>query len=292
VWPPYVAGAVAKGVLTPRQARQLRASYGAKLSMIDCWLGRVLDAMDRRDLWSDTAFFLLTDHGHYLGEKDVFGKPGVPVYETLGHIPLLVSWPGVGPGARSALTTSVDVHATLLDLFGVATRQRTHGRSLVPLLEGSAAGVRDVALAGVWGRQVHLVASGAAADGPDGCFKYVRGPVGRNEPLVMLSNRWSTMPVHRLPDLRLPPPDARATLGRMPGSSVPVLRQPFAAGDLQPYWAGAVPPGNLLFDLANDPDEERDRCGEVLEKRAEELLRAALVELEAPPEQLVRLGLA
>jgi len=293
VWPPYVAGGVAKGVLTPRQARQIRAQYGAKLSMIDAWLGRVLDAMDRGDLWRDTAFFLLTDHGHYLGEKDVFGKPGVPVYETLGHIPLLVSWPGVAPGACDALTTSVDVHATLLDLFGVTTRQRTHGRSLAPLLTGAARSVRDWALAGVWGRQVHLIGGGVgSASGDADCFKYARGPAGANEPLVMLSNRWSTMPIHRLPDLRLPLPDERATLGRMPGSTVPVLRQPFAAGDFVPYWAGAVAPGNLLFDLANDPDEERDLCGSPHEKRAAELLRTALLALESPPEQLARLGLA
>ena len=30
----------------------------------------------------------------------------------------------------------MDVHATLLDLFGVTARQRTHGRSLAPLLRG------------------------------------------------------------------------------------------------------------------------------------------------------------
>ena len=77
--------------------------------------------------------FVTTDHGHYLGEKDIWGKPGVPVQEPLGHIPLLVRWPGVAPRAERALTTSVDVFATLADLFGAAVKQRTHGRSLLPL---------------------------------------------------------------------------------------------------------------------------------------------------------------
>ena len=39
IWPPYMQGAIEKGVLTPRQAQQLRASYGGKLSMIDHWFG-------------------------------------------------------------------------------------------------------------------------------------------------------------------------------------------------------------------------------------------------------------
>ena len=63
------------GVLDERQARQVRAQYGAKLTMIDTWFGRVLDAIDRNDLWDDTAVIVCTDHGHYLGEKDIWGKP-------------------------------------------------------------------------------------------------------------------------------------------------------------------------------------------------------------------------
>jgi arylsulfatase A-like enzyme len=292
VWPPYVDGGVAKGVLTEREARQVRAQYGAKLSMIDHWLGRVLDAIERNDLWRDTAVILCTDHGHYLGEKDVWGKPGVPVYEPLGHVPLLVSWPGVAPRACDALTTTVDLHATLLDLFGVATRQRTHGRSLLPLLRGEATRVRDWLLCGVWGRQVHLV---------DERTKYARGPARENAPLSMWSNRWSTMPVHRLPDLRLPLPDERARLDRMPGSKVPVIRQPFAPGDLLPYWGMGVAPGNWLFDLADDPGEERNLASSEAgagdadprrERDAAEKLRAALLEVEAPADQLERLGLA
>ncbi len=283
VWPPYTKGGVRNGVLTERQARQLRACYGAKLSMIDHWLGRVLDVFDRLDLWRDTALFLCTDHGHYLGEKDLFGKPGVPVYEPLGHIPLLVAWPGARARSVDALTTSVDLFATLAELFDVRVPQRTHGRSLLPLIRGETTWVRDWLLCGVWGREVHLV---------DGRTKYARGPVGANEPLSLWSNRWSTMPVPRLPQLRLPPPDDRATLDRMPGSKVPVLRQPFRQGDGLPYWALGTPSRSELYDLADDPGEERDLCGTSLELAAAEKLRAALLEVEAPGDQLERLGLA
>jgi len=283
VWPPYVRGGVAHGVITPRQAQQIRACYGAKLSMIDHWLGRVLEALDAGRLWDSTAVVVCTDHGHYLGEKDVWGKPAVPVYEPLGHIPLLIAWPGLAPRAVDALTTTVDLHATLCDLFGVEPAQRTHGRSLLPLIEGDASAVRDHVLTGVWGREVHLV---------DGRHKYARAPAGPNAPLSMWSNRWSTMPVHALSAAALPRPDARAVLDRMPGSSVPVIRQPFGAHDPLPFWAWGPFDGNHCWDLADDPAEERDLAGTAVERRLADALRAALEAVEAPPDQLVRLGLA
>lgn len=289
IWPPYKEGAVASGTITERQGRQIRAQYGAKLTMIDAWLGRLLGAIDEAGLAEDTAVVVCTDHGHYLGEKDTFGKPGVPVYQPMGHLPLLVRWPGAAPGEREALTTTVDLHATLLDVFDApAPPHRTHGRSLAGLLDGTVVdhlhAVRDWALTGVWGREVHLV---------DGRWKYARGPVGEhNAPLSMWSNRWSTMPVHQLPDLRLPRPDDRATLDRMPGSDVPVIRQPFGPGDPLPYWALTRFRGNLAFDLAVDPTELEDRAGDAVEADLADQLRTALVELEAPADQLTRLGLA
>lgn len=284
VWPPYTVGAVAQGVITEREGRQIRAQYGAKLTMIDTWLGRVLDAVDARGLWEDTAVIVCTDHGHYLGEKDVWGKPGVPVYEPLGHIPLLVAWPGVAPGMCDALTTNVDLHATLADLFGVSVEQRTHGVSLVPLLEGTSTAVRDHALGGVWGREVQLVTAAG--------HKYARAPVGENAPLSMWSNRWSTMPVHAAPDLRLPRPDARAVLDHMPGSAVPVIRQPFDAGDVLPFWAYGRFHGNHCYDVSEDPAEEHNLAGTRVEAELTARLREALRAVQAPADQLERLGLA
>ena len=283
IWPPYLKNAIASGALDERQAHQVRACYGAKLTMIDHWFGRMLDAIDRNRMWDDTAVIVCTDHGHYLGEKDIWGKPGVPVYQPLGHIPMMIAWPGVAPGSTTALTTSVDIFATLCDVFGVTVRHRTHGVSLVPIIEGRATAVRDHVLAGVWGREVHLI---------DGEQKYARAPLGENAPLSMWSNRWSTMPVMNRPKLRLPLPDERAWLDRMPGSTVPVIRQPFAPGDLLPFWAYGDFSGNHLYDLKNDPHEDENRAGEPRERDVADRLREALKAVEAPDDQFARLGLS
>ncbi|MDT0203163.1 sulfatase [Nocardioides sp. AE5] len=282
VWPPYVRGGLRQGRLSEREGWQLRANYGAKLSMIDHWLGRILDVFDRNDLWQNTALFVCTDHGHYLGEHDNWGKPASPIYQEMGQLPLFVAWPGRPAGSTRALSTSVDLFATLAEIFAVTPKHRTHGRSLVPLIEGRASEVREHLLSGVWGREVHVVGDGV---------KYAHAPAEQNGPLAMWSNRWSTIPLHAYPAGTLAPLDARARLDFMPGSSVPVIRQPFVPGDMLPIWAQAPFEGNVLFDLHNDPGESENRAGSRLERDAEDMLVAALDEVEAPAEQYQRLGL-
>ena len=120
-----------------------------------------------------------TDHGHYLGEErsiaapggsgrnDVWGKPMVPQFEPLGHTPLMIHWPGVdSPAVVDALTTNVDINATIADAFGVEMAHRTHGHSLLPLLTGEADSIRDWAIGGVFGNWVQVT---------DGTHKYAAG---------------------------------------------------------------------------------------------------------------------
>ena len=284
IWPPYAVAAQKRGLIDERAARQVRAQYGGKLTMIDAWFGRVLDAIDHKGLWDDTAVFVCTDHGHYLGEKDIWGKPAAPVYNPLGHIPLMVAWPGRAPGTSDGLTTNVDIFATLVDLFDVAPAHRTHGISFAPALTGEQRKTRDHLLTGVWGREVHLV---------DAETKYARAPRDANAPLSMWSNRWSSMPVHHaMPEYEFPTPDERAWLDHMPGSRIPVIRQPFREGDLLPFWAYGRFSGNHLYDLKNDPDENENRAGEPSERDAADRLREALRAIDAPSDQFERLGLA
>jgi len=283
IWPPYHAAAQRKGILTGRQAHQVRASYGAKLTMIDHWFGKLIDAIGRNALWDDTAIIVCTDHGHYLGEKDIWGKPGVPIYEPMGHIPLFVAWPGQQPRDVDALTTSLDIFTTLVDMFGLTSiEHRTHGESLIPLIEGSAASIREYVLAGVWGREVHMI---------DDRVKYARAPAAANAPISVWSNRWSTMPAG-VNHLRMPRPDDRAWLDHMPGSKVPVIRQPFVAGDMLPYWASTRFEGNHLYDLHNDPGEDENLVGQRAEREAADKLREALKQVEAPDDQFERLGMS
>ena len=151
-------------------------------------------------------------------------------------------------------------------------------------MRGDATSIREFALGGVFGNWVQVT---------DGRWKYARAPEGENFPLSMWSNRWSTMPVHVTGITELPPPDERAWLDRMPGSTVPVIRQPFQQGDALPFWVsgGANLGQHHLYDIDVDPEEQENRLGEASEAQMQDLLRVALRELDAPTEQLDRLGL-
>ena len=82
-------------------------------------------------------------------------------------------------------------------------------------------------------------------------------------------------------------------LDRVPGSDVPVIRQPFDVDDRVPFWASRPgSPRHELYDLDDDPQEVRDLAGTPTEADMADLLRAALVELGAPDDQLARLDLA
>ena len=283
VWPPYRVGAVEKGVITEREAFQIRACYGAKLSLIDHWFGKVMDTITEKNLWDDTMVVVCTDHGHYLGEHDIWGKPGTAIRSVLGHIPLMIAWPGLEGGVSGALTTNVDIHATLLDLFGLEVEHVTHGVSLIPLLEGSKDKVRDYALAGVWGREVTLF---------DGTYNYARAAVDKNYPISLFSNRWSTMNNNMYrKSVAMPPPNDRAFLDRMPGSDIPVIRQPYEEGDPAPYWLSSRSQGSKLWNIKDDPEEMEDIAGSADEARLAKVLKEALREINAPEDQFERLGL-
>ncbi|MDP6214766.1 MAG: sulfatase, partial [Acidimicrobiales bacterium] len=126
--------------------------------------------------------------------------------------------------------------------------------------------------------------------------KYIRGVEGEQTDVSVWSNRWSTMPVHAFPRLSLARPDDRATLDHMPGSDVPVIRQPFTADDLNSgavYLAGRTAGHGSVSELydASDTDESEDLADSSRSAHYVDLLHHALTEVEAPAEQFVRLGL-
>ena len=68
-WPSY-----RKVEETEEEVQHLRYEYAALLSMCDEYLGKVLDLMDRLNMWDDTMLIVCTDHGFLLGEHDWVGQ--------------------------------------------------------------------------------------------------------------------------------------------------------------------------------------------------------------------------
>ena len=78
----------------------------------------------------------------------------------------------------------------------------------------------------------------------------------------------------------------------MPGSTVPVIRQPFDVSDSVPFWALGRFSGNHLYAVDDDPTEDHNLAGTPAEKAMADALGDVLRELDAPDDQLARLGLA
>ncbi len=271
---------------TEKQIRHIRAQYAGKVTMCDTWLGRVLDQFDRQNLWDNTALILMTDHGHFLGDHGWWGKPGCPQYDTMARTPLFVHVPGSPLNGRrsGALTTTVDLYSTILELMGQAAPAPDGpgmGHSLVPLLSGTADRVRDCALYGWFADRVNYT---------DGRHTYMRSPVRADRgPVAMYSLRWSTAPWWRLPD----PLQSRMTFDAyLPWTDMSVGRMELSAAEFtrtanQDSDVGA----HLLFDVETDPGQTRNLAGSPLERECVRGLTEALRACHAPPEQFVRLGL-
>lgn len=68
-WPPYYFVTE-----SPERKSVIQKYYMALLTMVDAYVGKVLDYMDHYDLWQDTMLIVNTDHGFLLGEHEWWGE--------------------------------------------------------------------------------------------------------------------------------------------------------------------------------------------------------------------------
>ncbi len=145
------------GYASEDEIRHMRCMYAAKLTMVDRWLGFLLDGIRHMGLEQDTAVLFTSDHGFYHGEHGFIGKVELdregkicrrwPLYSTIAHPPLMIKLPG-GPAGRrfGAFCQPPDITATILDLAGVPRPGCVQGESLLPVVRGDEEAIRDHAV--------------------------------------------------------------------------------------------------------------------------------------------------
>jgi len=120
----YIPGSSFKRLasnLTPREIKHLRALYAGEVTLVDRWIGRLLQKIEDLGLYENTAVIFTTDHGTYHGEHGYLGKRP-HLYEETIHIPLMVRMPdseGVEPKRCESLVQPPDLTSTILDLAGL-----------------------------------------------------------------------------------------------------------------------------------------------------------------------------
>lgn len=263
IWPTY-----GPCNLSPEELEHVRALYAGEVTMVDHWLGRMLDKIEELGLDRDTAIIVATDHGHMFGEHGVIGKPWSAIadsnlYQELAHIPLMIHYPGAESRRVGGLVQLVDLFPTICELLELPVPPGIHGQSLVPvLLEGEEPG-RSVALYGRFGEAINVT---------DGEWTLFLWPPGaKNQPLYWYSGQ---LPVYG--KLKVTGPMEASPWGHRYPVEV-------ARGEAQ----------SALYHVATDPGQKHNLYDyePAQVARLVSALKAYLSEIGAPPDITARLGI-
>ena len=269
-WPPYSVATE-----SPAFIQDVRKRYYGLMQFCDKSLGRVLDFMDRHDLWKDTMLIVNTDHGFFNGEHAWWGKGPMPDYQELVHTPFFLWDPRCGAAGvhRIGLIQTIDIAPTLLDYFGVEIPKDMTGRSLAEAA-ASDAPVHEYAVMGYFGSALSIT---------DGRYKLMRAVRDTGLPIY----EYTQMPTHM---------NRRFTVEEM---RTMALARPFAFTKDTPVMR-IVPDRvmfesklkeDMLFDLAQDPREEHPIVDDAVSLRLTEALADIFRQLDAPEELYARYSL-
>lgn len=123
---------------TPETRRDM-ASYKGSARSLDQGVGSVLEALDTHGLADNTLILFTTDHGlAFPGSKATLFDRGLGVM-------LIVRGPGGFHGGKviDSLVSHIDIYPTLCELVGIERPHYLQGESLLPIVRGETAQVRD-----------------------------------------------------------------------------------------------------------------------------------------------------
>jgi arylsulfatase A-like enzyme len=143
-------GAVGE-VLDEAELLRLRRTYAGCVTLLDRWVGELLQAIDRTGRRDDTMVIFTADQGEPLGEHGYVRRYRPWLYEELIHTPLILRLPGArfGGARHHALVQPVDLLPTMLGFLGLPAVENAHGHDLLPLVRGEQTKVRDYACLGM-----------------------------------------------------------------------------------------------------------------------------------------------
>ena len=79
------------GDLGVDQVRRSRQGYYGSVTFVDEQIGRIIEALSRRNLMEETLIIFFSDHGDMLGDHHLWRKSYA--YAGSARVPMLVLWP-------------------------------------------------------------------------------------------------------------------------------------------------------------------------------------------------------
>jgi uncharacterized sulfatase len=120
------------------------AIYYGMISLMDKYIGEILDKLEALGLAENTLVVFTTDHGHFYGHHGLIAK-GAFHYEDMIRIPMIARFPKKVPAGRrsDALQTLVDYPQTFLSFAGIEAPLPMTGVDQSAVWSGEAEAARD-----------------------------------------------------------------------------------------------------------------------------------------------------
>jgi len=261
---------------------EMQTRYAATLTMADRWLGKLLDELERQNMFDDTLIIFTTDHGEMHGQQGgIVGKNHCHAYNELAHLPLFVHLPGNQNAGerRNQLTQSVDLFPTLTQYFNTTINHSIHGIPFLDIAINNNENGRDCAIYGWYAKTVNIT---------DGKYTLMKAPQNSsNSPLY----QYFLTPTHyhRLFDKSV---FDKAEFGYfLKYTDVPVIRTPGASRGEFGFHDELFE--SRFYDIENDYAQTHNLYDDAddLTLQYLDLLRKTMRQIDAPEEQFERLGL-
>ncbi|MFO7822009.1 MAG: sulfatase-like hydrolase/transferase [Lentisphaeria bacterium] len=125
------------------KAKNIATMYGM-MTMLDKYIGVILDKLDELGLTEDTLVVFTSDHGDFWGQHGLTAK-AIHHYEDLLRVPLIASMPGtIAQDTRStALQSTVDLAPTFLSFAGIPVPRIMTGLDMKPEWTGESGPIRS-----------------------------------------------------------------------------------------------------------------------------------------------------
>lgn len=116
----------------------VKAAYAGEVTLVDKWVGYLLDALDAKGVMDDTLIVFTSDHGTMMGEQGELHKGESRLRHQCTRVPLLIRHPrGELAGQEiDAFVQHHDILPTALGIMGLDAPERVTGRDAWPIAMG------------------------------------------------------------------------------------------------------------------------------------------------------------